>query len=1036
MKKLVKGFASIVMFAMLAVGCKNATGGNNPAKEVKKYSLDCKVIDGRMKITNNGKEFLDGKVPEGTKLTFTVVAKEGYYVNSMTIDDGPHMVNNDETKKELSLDFVVTHDIKFTASCEKISLRRLTKLTIGAQTKEEGTSDYLPETIAFEKEAEANTLAVSYETNKADTIVTIVGENNSYDASTKQWTLTNNTENTLTITVADKTNSVSKKYTVKMNGAFLTYKVEPTVEHGTISVTTKIADETKTLTADELTKVRHGTVLVFMLKADEGYYASGLRIDDEHQVTNTDLAKTELALEITVSSDINVMGTVAAYPCHKVTITKDDHSIIKLYDVNKNTEITATDKIAYNTKVRVELTCNDAHYSPKELLVGSNSKKTGDAITEKLSDEIVVTGDVAVTASTEKTKFDITIGTVENGTISATQTNLIPNNTEVTFTLTPNEHYKGVKLVIDGTEYTNATVVGGKIIITHTHTVAKEITVTGICEIVKHEITFKGDERIDLQQTIEKPYNTAWSDIKAEIEGNIKPSADWKDDWNNGDYAFYEWRLGDENGEKITDGYTFTDDTTVYAVSNYMKWKIKDDASGNKVLSGVEGSKPRGKIIVPDNVSTIGYAFSYYSSLITTISIPASVTSIEHDAFSSCKNLKTLTVDSGNTNYKSVNNIIYTKDGKTLIFAAGGLTGTIDIPAGVTSIGKSAFNGCSALTGITIPASVTSIGGKAFYGCSSLTGITIPASVTSIGESAFNGCSALTGITIPASVTSIGESTFQWCSSLTGITIENGVTSIGKSAFYGCSRLTGITIPASVTSIGGKAFYDCSFLRTITIENGVTSIGWETFSNCTNLTSITIPKSVTSIGKGAFSGCPNLTSITIPNGVTSIEEETFSGCIGLTSITIPAGVTSIGRCAFSDCTRLKSITIPASVTSIGESAFQRCTRLETVVLPDDLTSIENFVFDSCSSLASITIPENVTEIGERAFYKCSSLTSITIPASVTYIRLGAFQDCSNLTYAKFMAPVGWKSRISSTVDVSTNYKARRALNDGGIYKET
>lgn len=65
----------------------------------------------------------------------------------------------------------------------------------------------------------------------------------------------------------------------------------------------------------------------------------------------------------------------------------------------------------------------------------------------------------------------------------------------------------------------------------------------------------------------------------------------------------------------------------------------------------------------------------------------------------------------------------------------------------VTSIGSSAFEGCSGLTSVTIPESVTSIGYSAFEDCRGLRSVTIPQSVTSIERYAFDGCRGLISVT-------------------------------------------------------------------------------------------------------------------------------------------------------------------------------------------------------------------------------------------------------------------------------------------------
>lgn len=460
-------------------------------------------------------------------------------------------------------------------------------------------------------------------------------------------------------------------------------------------------------------------------------------------------------------------------------------------------------------------------------------------------------------------------------------------------------------------------------------------------------------------------------------------------------------------------------------------------------------------VIISDSVTSIGYEAFMFCSSLTNIALPSSVTSIRAWAFSACDSLQNIIVDDDNNNYKSIDGVLLSKDGKVLI-ACSGARVHVTIPNSVTSIKNWAFYYCDSLTSVTIPNSVTSIGDYAFLFCYSLTSITIPDSITSIGDEVFRYCDSLTSITIPDSVTSIGDRAFEYCKSLTSFTIPDSVTIIGEYALRGCADLVKVSLPIALKEqVEERDVFDgCSddleivyrepveWEYTVTDGNAtityvpetvsgeviipstlggytVTSIGDFAFCEC-SLKSVTIPDSVTSIGLAAFSYCESLTSVTIPNTVTNIGDGAFSDCYSLQTIiveednnnykSIDGLLLSKDGNALVACPGTKTnVKIPDGVTSIRDVAIAGCRFLTSVTIPDSVTNIGNSVFAECISLTSVTIPDSVTSIGIYAFSYCESLTSVAIPDSVTSIGEYAFQDCADLV--KVSLPLALKEQV-------------------------
>ncbi|MBQ4578908.1 MAG: leucine-rich repeat protein, partial [Clostridia bacterium] len=208
-------------------------------------------------------------------------------------------------------------------------------------------------------------------------------------------------------------------------------------------------------------------------------------------------------------------------------------------------------------------------------------------------------------------------------------------------------------------------------------------------------------------------------------------------------------------------------------------------AIGDSAFAGCIGLTD---LILPDTVTTIGSSAFQGCSGLKQVSLPANVASIGVNAFSGCRALTEILVDSGNTCYTSLDGVLFNKEKTELITYPAGKTATAyGIPAGVETVGESAFSRCSVLTEITIPDSVMSIGEYAFSFCSGLIEVTIPDSVASIGESAFSSCSGLTKVTFEGSAPANGNYVFSGVSATCYYPASDPTWTEGRRSSYGGS---------------------------------------------------------------------------------------------------------------------------------------------------------------------------------------------------------------------------------------------------------
>ena len=221
--------------------------------------------------------------------------------------------------------------------------------------------------------------------------------------------------------------------------------------------------------------------------------------------------------------------------------------------------------------------------------------------------------------------------------------------------------------------------------------------------------------------------------------------------------------------------------------------------------------------------------------------------------------------------------------------------------------------------------------------------VEIETGVTTVGDSAFAGCTNLSTVELPDSVTSIGNSAFEGCTHLNLEELPEEITSIGSGAFMDCNNIALQKLPDGVTIIYDSAFSNCQQLALKKLPNGIIGIGNSAFTSCENLALEELPDTLTYIGISAFSGCTKLALKTLPDQLTSIAGYAFSDCTGLKELTLPNGIGAIGSGAFTGCKNLEMLTFTSKQPpQLGNNAFTGCEKLTTIHLPNALNGYEEF----------------------------------------------------------------------------------------------
>ncbi len=402
----------------------------------------------------------------------------------------------------------------------------------------------------------------------------------------------------------------------------------------------------------------------------------------------------------------------------------------------------------------------------------------------------------------------------------------------------------------------------------------------------------------------------------------------------------------------------------------------------------------------------------FYQSGLENVYLPENVGYVGEYAFVGLSKLTKFTVAANNPYYKAVDGLLVSKDGRKLIAVPAGREGSLTVPEGIEVIGFGAFED-SKLSEIKFldNANILSFGCRAFYNADGITEMHIPASVVAIDYYAFAMCDNLQTVTFAKdnNLKGVYEGAFYGCKNLSDIMLPDSIVEISDFAFYGCRKLT--DVPVSETSelkgIYDYAFAYAGFSGDYTTPETLIDIGAYAFMG-NKFASVTIPDTNywdLIIGIGAFEDCQELTEITVPFIGASFEDDeiTWFGYI-FGAGAYEANVTYVPE-------SLKKVNISEGITFVGEHAFDRLTGLEEMSIPHSVQLVHDYAFNGTTAKYELTNEITFMSKYGSNIFSSHEVSSIHIGKGIS----GHLELANGVVYIDYSAFAGRHSLLGITI---------------------